>query len=79
MAYSKPPGFPIERGKIHEFTNAIRFTSRIWPGDTLTCSGKVVRVYDENGITHVDLEITASNQKGEPLVKGEATVRPWRP
>jgi acyl dehydratase len=23
MAYSKPPGFPIERGKIHEFANAI--------------------------------------------------------
>jgi peroxisomal enoyl-CoA hydratase 2 len=58
---------------------AIRFTSRLWPGDTLTCSGKVVRVHDENGITHVDLELTASNQKGEPLIKGEATVRPWRP
>ena len=58
---------------------AIRFTARIWPGDTLTCSGKVVRVYDECGTPHVDLELTGSNQNGEQLIKGEATVRPWRP
>ncbi len=57
---------------------AIRFTSRIWPGDTLTCSGKVLRIYEEAGTKHVDLAVTATNQKGEPLIQAEATVRPWK-
>jgi acyl dehydratase len=57
---------------------AIRFTSRIWPGDTLTCSGKVVRVYEEGGVPHVDLELVAANQKGEKLVLADATCRPWK-
>jgi acyl dehydratase len=57
---------------------AIRFTSRIWPEDTVTCSGKVVRVYEQDGTKHVDLDVTASNQKGEPLIRAEATVRPWK-
>ena len=57
---------------------AIRFTSRIWPGDTLTCRGTVVRVYDEAGTRHADLELAALNQKGETLIRAEATVRPWK-
>lgn len=56
---------------------AVRFTSRIWPGDTLTCTGTVTRVYEEDGAPHVDLALTASNQKGDTLIQGEATVRPW--
>ena len=56
----------------------IRFSSRIWPGDTVTCSGKVVRVYEEDGTKHVDLDLSAKNQKGETLVQAEATVRPWK-
>jgi acyl dehydratase len=58
---------------------AVRFASRLWPGDSVTFSGKVVRVRDENGVPHVDLELAATNQRGETLVSGEATVRPWQP
>ncbi len=57
---------------------AIRFTSRIWPGDTLTCRGKIARIYDEGGVRHVDLELRATNQKGEPLIQAEATCRPYK-
>lgn len=57
---------------------AIRFTSRIWPGDTLTCKGSVVKVYQQNGTTHVDLALEAQNQKGETLIRAEATCRPWK-
>ncbi len=56
---------------------AVRFTSRIWPGDTLTCKGVVTKVYEEDGVPHVDLNIVAENQKGEALIRAEATVRPW--
>ncbi|MCA9846395.1 MAG: dihydroxy-acid dehydratase [Dehalococcoidia bacterium] len=58
---------------------AVRFTSRLWPGDTLTCRGTVSRVYDVNGVAHLDLQLEALNQKGETLIEGEATIRPWQP
>jgi len=56
---------------------AVRFASRIWPGDTLTCKAAVARVYDEGGVTHVDLGLSVENQNGETLIQAEATVRPW--
>ncbi|HWO93517.1 MAG TPA: MaoC/PaaZ C-terminal domain-containing protein [Dehalococcoidia bacterium] len=58
---------------------AIRFNSRLWPGDTVTFKGRVVRVYEQDGMKHADLELSATNQKGENLIAGEATVRDWRP
>lgn len=58
---------------------SVRFTSRIWPEDTLTCRGRIAKVYEEDGVRHVDLELRAENQKGEALIVAEATVRPWRP
>jgi acyl dehydratase len=57
---------------------AVRFQTRIWPGDDLTCRGRVTKVYQEAGVPHADLALEAVNQKGETLVRGEATVRPWR-
>lgn len=55
----------------------IRFNTRLWPGDTVTFAGKVVRVYEEGGVKHADLQLSATNQKGENLIAGTATVRPW--
>jgi acyl dehydratase len=57
---------------------AVRFASRLWPGDTVTFTGAVVAVREEEGVAHVDLELSATNQRGETLITGEATVRPWR-
>ncbi|MBT5773760.1 MAG: hypothetical protein HOH95_05210 [Dehalococcoidia bacterium] len=56
---------------------AVKFTSRIWPGDTLTCKGTVTKVYEVDGVPHVDLEVLALNQKGETLIQAESTCRPW--
>lgn len=55
----------------------VRFATRLWPGDTIVCRGRVSRVFEENGVPHADLELSAVNQNGEPLIQGEATVRPW--
>ncbi|MBV1907444.1 MAG: hypothetical protein KUG75_15330 [Pseudomonadales bacterium] len=55
----------------------IRFQSRIWPGDTVTFKGVVNKVYDEDGVKHADLDLTATTEKGEVLIKGFSTVRPW--
>jgi acyl dehydratase len=56
----------------------VRFAQRLWPGDTIRFSGKVTRVYEENGLPHAELELLALNQEDVKLVTGEATVRPWK-
>ena len=41
-------------------------------------TGRVTRVYQEDGAPHADLDLSATNQKGEVLIQGTATVRPWK-
>jgi acyl dehydratase len=52
----------------------VRFATRVWPGDTITCQGKVVRRYEEAGETRIDGEVAATNQKGETAVTGTFTA-----
>ena len=52
----------------------VRFATRVWPGDTITCQGKVTRRYEVDGEGRVDGEVTASNQKGEVAVSGSFTA-----
>ena len=56
-----------------------RFKTRLWPGDDVTFKGVATKVYSEGGIKHVDLDLTAVNQKGEVLIESNATCRPWKP
>ncbi len=56
---------------------AVRFATRLWPDDTIHCRGRIERVYEEQGVPHADLALTATNQKGEVLISGAATVRRW--
>ena len=51
----------------------VRWTERVWPGDTLTCSGEIEREYTEDGETKVDLVLEAANQEGTVVVKGWMT------
>ena len=51
-----------------------RFVGMAFPGDVITCSGKVVGKREQAGENLVDLEIAAQNQKGEILQLGKATV-----
>jgi len=51
-----------------------RFVSMAFPGDVITCSGKVVAKREQAGENLLDLEISAQNQKGEILQLGKATV-----
>jgi acyl dehydratase len=52
----------------------VRFATRVWPGDTITCAGTVTKVYRENGEARIDGELTATNQKGESVVSGTFTA-----
>ena len=51
-----------------------RFVAMAFPGDTITCSGKIVGKREEPGEKLVDVEIAAQNQKGENIQLGKATV-----
>jgi acyl dehydratase len=52
-----------------------RFTSQVWPGDTLTAVATVEAVREEEGSHLVDLSVTTSNQDGVPVFTGTATAR----
>src|SRR5215207_11641832 len=42
----------------------VRFTSQVWPGDTLTAAAEVEGVREEGGQKLVDLKVTTTNQDG---------------
>ena len=52
----------------------VRFATRVWPGDTITCQGKVTRKYEVDGERRIDGEVAAINQKGEVCVSGSFTA-----
>ncbi|MGH7895839.1 MAG: MaoC/PaaZ C-terminal domain-containing protein [Candidatus Binatia bacterium] len=52
----------------------VRFATRVWPGDTITCRGTVTRRYEEGGEGRIDGDVVAMNQKGEAAVAGSFTA-----
>ena len=56
-------------GRLTEY--GVRFTSQVFPGDTLDATATVVGV--SNGI--VDLDISTVNQNGAEVLKGSAKAR----
>jgi acyl dehydratase len=52
----------------------IRFASRFWPGDVLTCSARVTGKREEGGVRLIDCEFSAVNQSGEVVIRGDATA-----
>jgi acyl dehydratase len=51
----------------------VRFAERVFPGDTLTCSGDVVREYRAGDEDLVDIELSCTTQSGVVAVRGWAT------
>jgi acyl dehydratase len=48
----------------------VRFATRVWPGDSVTCRGKVTKKALENGEKIIEGEMQALNQKGEVAIQG---------
>ncbi|MCH8844542.1 MAG: MaoC family dehydratase N-terminal domain-containing protein [SAR324 cluster bacterium] len=53
----------------------VRFTSQVWPGDTLVAKATVENVREEDGQHFVDLTVSTTNQDGTVVVSGSATAR----
>ena len=56
-------------GRLTEY--GVRFTSQVFPGDSLDSTATVTAIHD--GL--VDLEVSTVNQKGVEVAKGSATAR----
>lgn len=59
-------------GRIKRYK--IRFAAIVWPGDTLTFKGQVVKKYKEGDENLVDCSLSVVNQRGENAITGKATV-----
>ncbi len=57
----------------------VRFTSQVWPGDTLTATATVVAVEEGDGEQEegpvVILALSTTNQEGREVLSGEARAR----
>ena len=51
-----------------------RFAKLTWPGDVITCRGRVTRVTDEGGTRVVECDIWTENQVGEKKLTGSAVL-----
>jgi acyl dehydratase len=64
----------LRGGRLLKLTS--RFVKVIWPGDVVTCRGRVIdRRIEENGKYFIDLDVWAENQKGELILRGQATAQ----
>ena len=53
----------------------VRFTTQVWPGDSLTAKATVKEIREENGENLVDRDLVTVNQDGTAVVTGHATAR----
>jgi acyl dehydratase len=52
-----------------------RFTSQVWPGDTLTALATVEAIREEGGEQFADLTVSTTNQDGREVFSGRASAR----
>ncbi len=60
-------------GRLTKF--GVRFTSQVWPGDTLDSTATVTAITDKDGVKLVELDISTVNQDGVQVLSGQAEAR----
>ena len=60
-------------GRLTKF--GVRFTTQVWPGDTLDAIATVEGLSEQNGIKLVELAVVTTNQNGVDVLKGYAQAR----
>jgi acyl dehydratase len=53
----------------------VRFTSQVWPGDTLDASATVKAILERDGSQYVELDVVTRNQDGVEVLSGYAEAR----
>jgi acyl dehydratase len=52
-----------------------KFVRTLWPGDVLTCKGRVADRHGQGGRYLVEFDVWAENQRGELVARGQVTLR----
>jgi acyl dehydratase len=60
-------------GRLTKF--GVRFTSQVWPGDSLITRATVEAVREEGGQHFVDLVVSTVNQEDKEVLSGYASAR----
>ena len=60
-------------GRLLSF--GVRFTSQVWPGDTLTTTATVREITERDGEPVAELDMVTVNQDGVTVVSGTAAAR----
>jgi acyl dehydratase len=53
----------------------VRFTSQVWPGDTLESTATVKALTERDGVKLVELDVSTKNQNGVEVLSGYAEAR----
>ena len=53
----------------------VRFTSQVWPGDTLDATATVKEIAERGGAKYVLLDVSTVNQDGAQVLSGYAEAR----
>lgn len=59
-------------GAVSSF--GVRFQSQVWPGDTVTALAEVTAIDVDGATATIDLDVHVTNQDGEAVLTGDATV-----
>ncbi|MDP6102674.1 MAG: MaoC family dehydratase, partial [Dehalococcoidia bacterium] len=51
-----------------------RFRSPVYPGDSVSTFGEVVKLVEENGDVHMTCSVGCRNEEGREVINGEAWV-----
>jgi acyl dehydratase len=62
----------VDQRKLREF--GVRFTGITHLGHEITCTGKVIEKFEQDGEQRVRVEIQTANQYGEIKVAGDAVI-----
>jgi acyl dehydratase len=62
----------VDQRQLREF--GVRFTGITHLGHVITCTGKVVEKFEQDGERRLRLEIQTANQYGEVKIAGDAVV-----
>ena len=60
-------------GKLTKY--GVRFTSQVFPGDTLDATATVTKVSEQDGVKLVEVDVSTKNQNGVEVLKGYAEAR----
>jgi acyl dehydratase len=63
----------VGAGRLAKF--GARFTSQVWPGDTLDARATIAALRKEAGQHYVDLTVSTVNQDGKEVLNGYAIAR----